>query len=180
MHDKVDSANRESRGKIRIEYSMPLRSLKLGVIGKADVVEFHREDKGMWRPYPVEHKRGKSKIDNCDRVQLCAQAMCLEEMIGIDVPNGALFYGRTKRREEVVFNDQLRTETEKTAQTVHDLIESGKTPAPDYSKRCKTCSLLQQCLPDPCSKKQKASRYLIALMKELDAPDNFGAESSEI
>ncbi len=168
MHEKVDTLNRESRGNVRIEYSVPIRSLKLGLIGKADVVEFHKKGKS-WQPFPVEYKRGKPKKDNCDKVQLCAQTICLEEMMDVEIAKGALFYGRTRRREEVVFDDALRKETENTARKVHELIESGKTPEPEYSKRCKTCSLFQQCMPEPCSKKNKASRYLSNIIKQLDS-----------
>lgn len=168
MHDRVDTAKRESRGDIRIEYGVPLRSLRLGLIGKADVVEFHRDDAG-WKPFPVEYKRGKPKADSSDKVQLCAQAVCLEEMMNVEIAKGALFYGRTRRREEVVFDGPLRTETENAARRVHDLIESGKTPEPEYSKSCKTCSLYQQCMPEPCSKNKKASRYLNKVLKDLDA-----------
>ena len=91
MHDKVDTANRESRGNIRIEYGVPMRSLRLGLIGKADAVEFHRNG-DKWIPFPVEYKRGKPKGGNCDKVQLCAQALCLEEMMNVEIPVGVLFY----------------------------------------------------------------------------------------
>src|SRR4030066_972158 len=101
MHDKVDTANRESRGNIRIEYGVPMRSLRLGLIGRADVIEFHKMDDGTWTPFPVEYKRGKPKMDDCDKVQLCAQAICLEEMLNVQVKSGALFYGRPRPREEV-------------------------------------------------------------------------------
>jgi len=115
MHDKVDTANRESRVNIRIEYGMPMRSLRLGLIGKADVVEFHKMADGRWLPFPVEYKRGKPKMDDCDKVQLCAQAICLEEMLNVVIREGALFYGQTRRREDVVFDDKLRMKTEGTA-----------------------------------------------------------------
>ena len=93
MHEKVDTANRESRGNIRIEYGVPMRSLRLGLIGKADVVEFHKTG-DKWIPFPVEYKRGKPKLDNSDKAQLCAQALCLEEMMNVGIPEGALFTGR--------------------------------------------------------------------------------------
>ncbi|OQZ02291.1 MAG: CRISPR-associated protein Cas4 [Candidatus Brocadia sp. UTAMX1] len=163
MHDKVDTANREVRGKVRIDYGVPLRSLRLGLIGKADVVEFHKTDDGKWMPFPVEYKRGKSKMDNCDKVQLCAQAICLEEMLNVEIGEGALFYGQTRRREDVVFDKALRTETENAARRVHELIESGITPKPEYSKKCKLCSLLNICLPKVNS---KASNYLMRAMEE--------------
>ena len=107
VHEKVDTANRESRGNIRIEYGVPMRSLRLGLIGKADVVEFHRNG-DKWTPFPVEYKRGKPKGGNCDKVQLCAQALCLEEMLNVEIPEGSLFYGQTRRREDVTFDEKLR------------------------------------------------------------------------
>ncbi len=163
MHDKVDTADKESRGKIRIEYGVPMRSLRLGLIGKADVVEFHKRDDGTWIPFPVEYKRGKPKIDNCDKVQLCAQAICLEEMLNIEIREGALFYGQTRRREDVAFDKALRAETEEAAKKVHELIESGITPKAEYSKKCKKCSLLNLCLPKVSG---KASKYLLAVMED--------------
>ena len=163
MHDKVDTQNRESRGNVRIEYGVPIRSLRLGLIGKADVVEFHRMDDGTWMPFPVEYKRGKPKMDDCDKVQLCAQAICLEEMLNVEIKKGALYYGRTRRREDVVFDEKLRRETENAARKVHDLIESGTTPKPEYSKKCKKCSLYELCMPKVS---RKVSDYL---MKAVDA-----------
>lgn len=157
MHDKVDTANRESRGNIRIECGVPIRSLKLGLIGKADVVEFHKHG-DKWIPFPVEYKRGKPKMDDCDKVQLCAQAICLEEMLNVEINNGDLFYGRTRRREDVVFDRKLRMETEDAAEKVHALIESRSTPKPEYSKKCKKCSLYEQCMPKVS---RKASSYLM-------------------
>ena len=163
MHDKVDTANRESRGNIRIEYGVPMRSLWLGLIGKADVIEFHKKDDGTWLPFPVEYKRGKPKMDDCDKVQLCAQAICLEEMLNIEILEGALFYGQTRRREDVVFDKALRTATEEAAKKVHELIESGITPKAEYSAKCKKCSLLELCLPKASS---KASSYLAKAMEK--------------
>lgn len=167
MHEKADSNKFESRGDVRIDYSVPLRSLRLGLIGKADVVEFHKQDDGTWMPFPVEYKRGKPKSDDCDKVQLCAQAICLEEMLRGNIPAGAIFYGKTRRRMDVVFDETLRTETEDTARKVHELIDSGLTPKAEYSKKCKQCSLLELCLPKASA---KASNYLMkAVEKELDS-----------
>ena len=162
MHDKVDTAKQEKRKDIRVEYGVPLRSLRLGLIGKADVVEFNRQE-DKWHPFPVEYKRGKPKKDNCDKVQLCAQAICLEEMLSCTITEGALFYGTTRRREDVVFDTALRTETKETAEKVHELIGSGITPKPEYSKKCKSCSLEQLCMPKTCGKKGKASAYLLEI-----------------
>ena len=162
MHDKADSNKFESRGNVRIDYSVPLRSLRLGLIGKADVVEFHKHG-DKWIPFPVEYKRGKPKIDDCDKVQLCAQAICLEEMLNVEIPEGALFYGQTHHRHDVIFNNALRTETEEAAKKVHVLIESGLTPKAEYSKKCKKCSLYEVCLP---KMSRKAGNYLMNAMRE--------------
>jgi len=166
MHEKADSNKCESRGNVRIDYSVPLRSVRRGLVGKADVVEFHKTDDGRWLPFPVEYKRGKPKADNCDKVQLCAQAICLEEMLNVVIPEGALFYGQTRRREDVVFDDALRTETEETARKVHELIKSGITPKADYSKKCESCSLLELCMPKTCGKTKSASKYLLSAVED--------------
>jgi CRISPR-associated exonuclease Cas4 len=166
MHDKADSNKHESRGKVRIDYSVPLRSLRLGLIGKADVVEFHRQADGTWLPFPVEYKRGKPKANNCDRVQLCAQAICLEEMLHVEISEGALFYGQTRRRADVVFDEKLRTETEDIARKVRELIERGITPKAEFSKKCEQCSLLELCMPKTCGKTKSVSSYLLKVTRE--------------
>lgn len=173
MHERVDEASRESRGDVRIEYGLPLRSLRLGLIGKADVVEFHlnAEDSqgaetGRWQPFPVEYKRGKPKSDNCDKVQLCAQALCLEEMLDVEVPCGTLFYGKTRRRRDVDFDHALRQETESAAMRLHRLIESGLTPSPVYTAKCKNCSFFDVCLPKTIEKRHSVKHYLSGAMRE--------------
>ena len=165
MHEKADSNKYESRRDVRIDYSVPLRSLRLGLIGKGDVVEFHKQG-DRWLPFPVEYKRGKPKADACDRVQLCAQAICLEEMLNVEIREGALFYGQTRRREDVFFDERLRTETEDIARKVHELIASGITPKPEYSKKCDKCSLLDLCMPKTCSKKNSVTNYLLKAADE--------------
>ena len=165
MHDKADSNKFESRGNVRIDYSVPLRSLRLGLIGKADVVEFHKHG-DKWIPFPVEYKRGKPKIDDCDKVQLCAQAICLEGMLNVEIPEGALFYGQTHHRHDVIFDKALRMETEDAAKKVHALIESGITPKAEYSKKCERCSLLEVCMPKTCGKSKSVSNYLRTAMEE--------------
>lgn len=166
MHDKADSNKYESRGNVRIDYSVPLRSLRLGLIGKADVVEFHRQEDGTWLPFPVEYKRGKPKLDDCDKVQLCAQAICLEEMLNVEIKEGALFYGQTRRREDIAFDKKLRLETEDIARKVHELIDAGITPKAEYSKKCESCSLLELCMPKTCGKAKSVSKYLLKVMEE--------------
>ena len=166
MHERVHEAGEESRGSVRIARGVSIRSLRLGLIGKADVVEFHRVERGRWRPFPVEHKRGKPKPDESDKVQLCAQALCLEEMLGVEVPSGAIFYGRTRHRLEVAFDEALREATEKAAGQVHELIGSGNTPKPVYTKKCKSCSLIDQCLPQALYKKRSVKAYLTQVLEE--------------
>ena len=147
MHEKAHSGESETRGDVRIARSIALRSFELGITGVADVVEFHTLSDGVILAFPVEYKRGKPKDGNCDRVQLCAQAMCLEEMLNTQISRGALFYGKTRRREEVEFSDELRTETVDLCRKVHALIDSSITPSPVYSPRCRSCSLYDLCMP---------------------------------
>jgi len=167
MHERVHEEDAESRGNVRIERGIPLRSLRLGLIGKADVVEYHRQEDGSWRPYPVEYKRGKPKPDNTDKVQLCAQALCLEEMLKVEIPGGAIFYGKTRHRLDVLFDEALRKETEDAAAKTHDLLDAGKTPKPVYAKRCESCSLYAECLPKTVQKKRSVKRYLARMIGEL-------------
>ena len=166
MHERVHDESRESRGDTRIDYGVSLRSLRLGLIGKADVVEFHRQPDGYWLPFPVEYKRGKPKADDCDKVQLCAQAVCLEEMLSVAIPAGALFYGETRHRLDVVFDEDLRRETEDTARRTNSLIASGRTPPPIYEKRCESCSLMADCLPKTIQKRRSVKAYLTRILGE--------------
>ncbi len=166
MHERVHEEGRESRGDIRIEHGVSLRSQRLGLIGKADVVEYHRQADGSWLPFPVEYKRGKPKADDCDKVQLCAQAICLEEMLDTAIPSGALFYGQTRRRLDVAFDETLRQATGETAKLAHDLIASGRTPEPVYAKRCESCSLMAECLPKTIQKRRSVKSYLARILEE--------------
>ena len=149
MHERVDEQGSRSRGvEMRVEYAMPLRSLRLGLSGKADAMEFHHNADGSWTPFPVEYKRGRPKPEPWDEVQLCAQAICLEEMKNISIARGALFYGETRHRRDVEFDAPLRLRTEETARRLHELFASGKTPPAIYGKRkCQNCSMLEQCAP---------------------------------
>ena len=166
MHEKVHEVGQESRGEVRIERGVAMRSLRLGLIGKADVVEFHKKENDFWQPFPVEYKRGKPKPDDCDKVQLCAQAMCLEEMLIKEIQSGAIFYGKTRHRLDVVFDETLRKEVEEAARKAHVLIESGVTPKPVYDKKCERCSLVGQCLPKASGKKSMVENYLAQARRE--------------
>ena len=124
--------------------------------------------KGWWRPFPVEYKRGKPKADSCDEVQLCAQAMCLEEMFGVAIAAGALFYGTNRRRSEVRLDDGLRARTEELARRMHQLYSAGTTPAAVYAKKCGRCSLYERCLPRTISKRASVDRYLARALRDED------------
>ena len=166
LHEKVHSETAERRRDMRVEYGMPLRSLRLGLTGRADVVEFHRVPDGEWRPFPVEYKRGHKKPDNRDNVQLCAQALCLEEMLGVSISRGAIYYGKERRRTDVEFDEALRKETEETAVRLRQLIDFGKTPPPVYEEKCDTCSLFGICLPKTLGKRKSVSQYFAAMKRE--------------
>ncbi len=168
MHERVDRGDQIDRGRVRIEYSLPLKSRLLGVSGKADAVEFHRQDleSEEWMPFPVEYKRGKPKKNLSDKVQLCAQAMCLEEMLDVSIETGALFYGKTRRRLDVMFDNDLREKTIKTARELHGMISSGITPPPKYSKKCDTCSFISLCLPKVIEKKRTVSSWVKRMIQK--------------
>ena len=159
LHERVHEADDESRGDVRIARGLRLRSLRLGLVGQADVVEFRRTEQG-WLPFPVEYKRGKPKRDASDEVQLCAQALCLEEMKSVAIPAGALFYGTTRRRVEVAFDPALRELTINTVERLHSLVASGATPPAVYEKKCEHCSLFSLCLPKTAGQHKSAAAYL--------------------
>lgn len=159
LHEKVDEGHGESRPGVRITRSLQLRSDALGLYGVADVVELHRMPDGGWQPFPVEYKRGKPKAHDADLVQLCAQAMCLEEIFRVPVPDGALFYGQNRRRLEVTFDNGLRELTRRTAARLHELIASSLTPRAVREKKCEACSLLSLCLPDAMSRPRGAADW---------------------
>lgn len=146
LHENTDKPRERSAGTEggRVATAMPLRCLRLGLYGVADTVEFLPDG----TPFPVEYKRGKPKPDTRDAVQLCAQALCLEEMTGRSVPRGALFYGETRHRLAVEFTPELRAETESLAAATLALIRSGVTPPAVYDPaKCDACSLAPLCQP---------------------------------
>jgi CRISPR-associated exonuclease Cas4 len=141
LHEKADLPGQSRRHDLRTVRGLSLASRRLALTGRADVVEFRPE------PFPVEYKRGRRKPDDCDLVQLCAQALCLEEMIGQPVPRGAIFYGEPRRRLEVEFSPQLRARTETLASEMHRLYQSRETPPAKPGNHCRNCSLVDICLP---------------------------------
>jgi CRISPR-associated exonuclease Cas4 len=167
LHDHVDAGGMERRKNIKRVFGLPIRSLRLGLSGKADVVEFFRRQDGSWQPYPVEHKRGRRKTEDSDRVQLCAQALCLEEMLCSPVPEGALFYGKEQRREVVAIEEALRQETEEVSAAVHQMLKDFLTPSSEFDKKCKNCSLASVCLPRKVGgPRNRVGSYLKKILEE--------------
>ncbi|WP_029356784.1 CRISPR-associated protein Cas4 [Bosea sp. 117] len=159
LHEKADSGRPDTRQGVRTARGLALRSVTLGVTGKADVVEF-RGAPGV--PFPVEYKRGKPKAHRADEVQLCAQAICLEEAFGVPVPEGALFYGETRRRLNVLFDDTLRSLTAHTALAARAMIAAQTTPPPVHMPACRRCSLEAFCQPARLEKPPSVARWLVA------------------
>jgi len=159
LHQRVHEAPSGMAGQVRVARGLRLRSLELGLSGVADVVEFHPlEDAdesgavlpgraGRWRPYPVEYKRGRRKSEKSYFVQLCAQALCLEEMLDTEVPAGALYHGKSRHRQPVEFDAALRETTRRRARQFHELIAGREIPAAEHGPKCRFCSLAGQCLP---------------------------------
>lgn len=150
-----DTSKKEKRGDVITLRGLQVTSSELGVSGICDVVEFHREENGItlsrypgkWLPVPIEYKTGAPKEHLADELQLCCQAMCLEEMLLCHIPMGYLFYGKTKRRVEVVFTDELREEVRKSVEEMHHYMHEGYTPKPKRTKACDACSLIELCIP---------------------------------
>jgi CRISPR-associated exonuclease Cas4 len=159
LHKNAHTPQAERRPGVRAVRGMQIRSSELGLFGQADVVEFHT-DVSPPSIFPIEYKRGRPKHGEEDLVQLCAQAICLEEMLGTVVPAGAIFYGKTRRRVEVTFDDDLRRRTHEAAAELHAMIRSGITPTAGREKKCDRCSLLHICMPDVLEGREPASRYL--------------------
>ena len=174
MHENVhDQGFRESRGDVLIVRGLAVHSAQLGISGQCDVVEFHRNPNGItlrdregsWWPYPVEYKRGRPKDRQADELQLCAQAMCLEEMLCCAVPEGALYYGETRHRLTVQFTLDLRDQVRDSFAEMHDLYRKRYTPRVKPSKGCNACSLKDLCVPK-LMRTKKVSDYLASAMEE--------------
>ena len=175
MHQKAhDPYLTEKRKDTIIVRALPVSSRKLGVSGECDIVEFHKcEDgitlsghRGTYSVYPVEYKKGKPKESEEDKLQLTAQAMCLEEMFSTEIPEGALFYGETHRRERVIFSTELREEVKQMFQDMHQYYKRGYTPKVKQSKACNSCSLKDICIPK-LEKTVSAKKYIAQMLKEV-------------
>lgn len=159
LHQRVDHGDTNKKRGVRIVRGIAIRSFALGVTGKADAVELHGKAPDL-QPFPIEYKRGKPKRHRADEVQLCAQAICLEEMFGQAVPEGALFYGHNRRRMIVIFDDELRALTRETAAQVRAMLDEGRTPPPVPMAACKHCSLETLCRPEAIARRSPVSRWL--------------------
>lgn len=172
LHQKVHSQLiTEARGDVLITRSLPLVSYRLGLFGVADSVEFLRVEpdqggillegrSGYWFPYPVEYKRGRVKPDDRDEVQLCAQAMCLEEMLHVSINSGSLYYGAMRRRTQIIFAKELRQRVEELSVQMHELYSQGLTPKPPKGVRCSLCSLEGICLPKMSRQRKNVSKHI--------------------
>jgi CRISPR-associated exonuclease Cas4 len=158
VHERVDEISGHELAGIRYERALPIWSARLGLTGKADLVEFHGDT-----PYPVEYKSGRHRKGNPEATQLCAQALCLEEMFGVPVDKGAIFWHGSRERCEIVFSDTMRQKVEEVAAAVSEMLEKRIVPPPVNDKRCEGCSLQESCLPSVVADKtrsRKAARDL--------------------
>lgn len=174
LHEKAhDPQGSESRGDLLILRGIHIHSSRLGITGQCDVVEFRRSQdgirlngrEGLWKPFPVEYKRGEPKENACDSLQLCAQAMCLEEMLCCSIPQGALFYGQPRRRLPVEFTEVLRQQVEDMVSEMHQDYRRGYTPKVKPSKACNACSLKELCIPH-LMRTRTAAEYLRHALEE--------------
>ncbi|WGE82230.1 CRISPR-associated protein Cas4 [Actinobacillus equuli subsp. haemolyticus] len=162
LHERVDSSEPEVRKGIRFERTVHVAAENLGISGILDLVE---RDLKTGELKPVEYKRGKPKLEPIDEIQLCAQALCLEEMTGQTINEGALWYMQTRHRLPIIFSSELRTKTLATIAEVRSLLNSGTTPLPKYSRRCKACSLIDLCQPQ-LLERDRSKRYVKGVFGE--------------
>ena len=176
-HERADSGYREFRRGKRQVASLYVNSEKYKIFGQLDILELEEIDpngksnlpsfhlKGAWRVYPVEFKHGQPKKNDCDRVQLCAQVLCLEEMLNLDITQASLFYRRIRRREDVEMDQALRDRTIQAISDLHALFLNGITPLPVYDKRCNSCSLVEICYPKKLSKNNRYWQILFSVQE---------------
>lgn len=172
LHQNVDNPfYRQKNGDVITLRSLHIASKELGLYGITDAVELipsdssedtitHNRYKGYWKPYPVEYKRGHHKPDERDEVQLAAQVICLEEMYGINIPYGALYYNEVKHREIINISEPLRRTTRQCAFQMHEIFKTGIMPNATKAPHCKNCSLKDICIPE-LNNCTKVSTYLI-------------------
>jgi len=191
FHERTDETTAEWVGRdMRVVRGLRIHSRSLGLVGRADVLEFHRLgagslDKetdpefaeqgvklsytsGRWRPFPVEYKRGRLRREEGFEIQLCAQALCLEAMLQTHVPSGAVYYGKTRRRLPLEFTSELRSQTQVAALRLHELVEVRRVPSPVYQKKCEHCSLKDLCMPKALSSRRSVRRYLAQVLSSVE------------
>ncbi|HEX9400447.1 MAG TPA: CRISPR-associated protein Cas4 [Anaeromyxobacter sp.] len=166
LHEAADRGAPSERDGTTVARDVALRSDRLGLYGRADVVEFRAEAESGRVAFPVEYKRGRRAPRAADEVQLCAQAMCLEEMLGTPVPRGAIFHGASRRRRPVEFTPTLRDLVERSIERLRRLLEIGRTPRAEPGPKCRSCSLAALCVPSATVDPDAASRYLAQLVRE--------------
>lgn len=179
FHERTHKASAsETRGDLLILRDLRVFSHGLGISGACDTVEFHRDPAGVtlqgrtgtWRPFPVEYKKGKPMAHNADELQLCAQALCLEEMLCCSIGEGALFYGEPKRRQPVTFSTELRQRVEAATKEMHRYMDRGYTPKVKPRKGCAQCSLKEICLPVLCKSRSAAQWVQAHIEEEAEMP----------
>ncbi len=170
IHERVDEGKSSIEDGVRIERDLPLWSKRLGLVGKADLVEFYGD-----APYPVEYKLGPSREHPHAALQLCGQALCLEEMLKREVPRGAIFHHASRRRREVIFDDPLRKRVEKVTVKIRELLNFFVLPAPANDRRCKNCSLQESCLPSVVGEKERIKK----LYKKIFVSEDSGVLRNE-
>jgi CRISPR-associated exonuclease Cas4 len=199
LHARADEPLVETRKGVKTVRALYLQSQRLGLFGRADVVEFHRhKEEGSadgdctfdyrvvgqhpteWVVYPVEYKRGKPKEGRCDDVQLCAQALCLEEMCNATISEGAIFYGEPRRRTVVTFDEELRSITIRAVARLREILNHSNLPAAVFLPHCRSCSLVDECLPAQTSGVKSADSYFTARLHQIGdeayLPSEFGDE----
>ena len=185
MHKKAhEEMSVEKRGNLIIMRGLRISSQQLGLSGQCDVVEFHQDAEGInlqeyeekWLPVPVEYKRGTKKEGLEDEVQLCAQAICLEEMFMTEIPKGFLYYGENRRRTEVEFDDKLRNHVKDIADQMHNLYKRGTTPKVKTSQKCRSCSLNELCIPK-LNKNMDVKKYISSMIGENSDEEEKAGEA---
>lgn len=164
VHARVNTPGADTRRGVRVDRTLPLRSKRLGLFGFADCVEWVAVD-GREVPRPVETKSGRYKPKLEYQVQLCAQGLCLEEVVGRSIESGALFFSTPHRRIEVPFTAELRARTEQAAARMHELVRRGNLPPPEPGSKCSKCSLESLCLPSRLEEHAQSLRYMEALFR---------------
>ena len=159
-HERVDQGLPSTQDGVRIERSVAIWSDELGLIGKADVVEFHGQT-----PFPIEYKVGRRKPDRHADLQVCAQAMCLEEMLGVPVPKGAVYHAASRQRRGVIFTSELRERVRRAVDGIRAIDAQESLPPPVEDKRCPPCSLIESCMPKVGAERARLRRHYSSLFR---------------